>query len=317
MTEDACIEALRDAPDDAERWAVYADLLQGRGDVRGRLIALAQGKKARAERQLRDKHRKHLASPAFWAILDAGALAADWAFGHLRGVTLELEQEPPRFNPADLDAVLASPLACAVSELTVRLPGESWAASRLLEVLRARQPPLRRLELTAHLTADVLRTEGLLEHLPRVRLARLLGLTSLPPLSSTALESLTARVSDWDGAPPCRLGPLTAPALRELHLRVRPETQPALTRWLREDVRAPGLRRLSLEAWVTSQLFEAVADAPFGASLERLSVLTIDEASAQVLLTRRDAFPKLERLEARFFRTSLALERRVRDAYGG
>ena len=50
MTEDACIEALRDAPDDAERWAVYADLLQGRGDVRGRLIALAQGKKARAER---------------------------------------------------------------------------------------------------------------------------------------------------------------------------------------------------------------------------------------------------------------------------
>ena len=79
-----------------------------------------------------------------------------------------------------------------------------------------------------------------------------------------------------------------------------------------------GATALALLAWqLELGADEAVADAPFGASLERLSVLTIDEASAQVLLTRRDAFPKLERLEARFFRTSLSLERRVRDAYGG
>jgi uncharacterized protein (TIGR02996 family) len=315
VTEDDCIAALREAPGDGERWAVYADVLQGRGDVRGRLIALALARKSRAERQLRDKHRKHLASPAFWSLLDSGALEAEWAFGHLWRATVHFTHEPPQFDPADLDAVLASPLACALDSVTLHLPGESWTATRALDVFRERRPALRRLEVSANLTADALHAEGLLESLPALTGARLFGLSALPRLESPRLESLTAWLSDWDGAPPCRLGAVTAPALRELMLRVRADSQPALTRWVREDLRAPHLRRLGLEAWVTSQLIEAVADAPFAASLERLAVLTVDEASAQVLLNRRDAFPKLERLEARFFRTSQAVEARVRAAY--
>ncbi|MCU0696162.1 MAG: hypothetical protein MUC96_06520 [Myxococcaceae bacterium] len=316
MTEDDCIEALREAPGDGERWAVYADVLQGRGDVRGRLIALALARKTRAERQLRDKHRKHLASPAFWSLLDAGALEAEWAFGHLWRATLHFTHEPQQFDPADLDAVLASPLACALDSVTLHLPGDGHQATRALDVLRARLPALRRLEVSANLTADALKAEGLLDGLPRLRSVGLFGLSAVPRFTAPRLESLTAWVSDWDGAPPCRLGAVTAPALRELMLRVRVDSQPALTRWVREDLKAPQLRRLGLEAWVTSQLIEAVADAPFAATLERLAVLTVDEASAQVLLTRREAFPKLERLEARFFRTTQAVEARVREAYG-
>ncbi|MBL8924395.1 MAG: hypothetical protein JNJ54_36440 [Myxococcaceae bacterium] len=314
-TEETCLEALRDAPADRERWAVYADLLQGRGDVRGKLIALALARKGRAERQLRDKHRRQLAAEAFWELLDAGALEPEWGFGHLAAVTLWLAHDPPRFDPADLDVVLASPLSCVLAALSLHLPADAGTATRALDALRRRRPPLRRLEVTANLTADALHVEGVLEALPRLTEARLLGLSELPAVSAPALQSLTAWLSDWDGAPPCRLGRLEAPALRELQLRVRRDTEPALTRWVREHLRAPGLRRLGVEAWVTSQLLEAVADAPFAASLERLSVVTIDDASAQVLLTRREAFPRLQRLEARFFRTSQAVEARVRAAF--
>jgi uncharacterized protein (TIGR02996 family) len=316
MTEDACLDALRATPGDAQRWAVFADLLQGRGDVRGQLIALALGGKARAERLLRDKHRARLASPAFWTLLDAGALSPEWAFGHLRAATLHFSAEN-QFDPANLDAVLASPLACALEALSLTLPGDAHAASRGLDVVRTRRPPIHRLELSANITADALNTEGLLEALPRVTAATLYGITSLAGLSSPSLQSLVAWVSDWDGAPPCRLGRLEVPRLRELQLRVRAETEPALTRWVRDDVHAPSLRRLDVEAFITSQLIEAIADAPFAATLERLRVLTIDEASAQVLLTRGTAFPKLRHLETRFFRTSRAVEDRVRATFGG
>jgi uncharacterized protein (TIGR02996 family) len=314
ITEDACLDALRATPGDAQRWAVFADLLQGRGDVRGQLIAVSMSGRARTERQLRDKHRAQLAAPAFWSLLDAGALAPEWAFGHLRCAVLKFTNEN-RIDPADLEAVLAAPLSCALEVLKLNLPADASSASRALDLLRARRPSIHRLELTADLTSDALHVEGLLEALPRVTLAKLYGITSLVGLSSSRLESLVAWVSDWDGAPPCQLGRLDAPALRTLELRVRAETQPALTRWLREDVHAPALRRLDVEAFVTSQLIEAVADAPFASTLERLRVLTIDEASAQVLLTRRDSFSKLLRVDTRFFRTSQAVEAQVRAAF--
>lgn len=314
MSEEACLEALRAEPGDAQRWAVFADLLQGRGDVRGQLIALSLGGKARAERLLRDKHRARLASPRVWSLLDEGVLSVDWAFGHVRVARLKLSNEAT-FDPADLEAVLASPLSCALEVLTVSVPAEAAAASRALEVLQRRRPSIHRLELTADVTSDALHVEGLVATLPNVRSATLYGITSLSGLSSPRLESLVAWVSDWDGAPPCRLGRLDAPVLRELELRVRAETQPALTRWLREDLNAPVLRRLDVQAFVTSQLLEAIADAPFAAKLERLRVLTIDDASAQVLLTRSASFPKLRHLDARFFRTSQAVEARVRAAF--
>lgn len=314
MTEDACLDLLRATPGDAQRWAVFADLLQGRGDVRGQLIALSLSGRARTERQLRDKHRAQLASPAFWSLLDAGALAPEWAFGHLRCAVLKFSDEN-RFDPADLEAVLASPLSCALEVLKLFLPPDGPRASRALDLLRDRRPSIHRLELTADLTSNALQVGGLLEALPRVTLAKLYGITSLVGLSSSRLESLVAWVSDWDGAPPCQLGRLDAPRLRTLELRVRGETQPALTRWLREDVNAPSLQKLEVEAFVTSQLIDAIADAPFAATLERLRVLTVDEASAQVLLTRRESFPKLRRVDTRFFRTSQAVEDRVRAAF--
>ncbi len=316
MNEEACLDAIRASPGDAQRWAVFADVLQGRGDVRGQLIALSLGRKSRAERLLRDEHRLHLASPRFWSLLDAGVLAAEWAFGHLRTATLQFWNETP-FDPTGLDAVLSSPLSCALESLTLALPADTDEASRTIHLLRERRPPIHQLELAADATADALQVEGLLEALPSVKAAKLYGLTSLSGLSSSRLESLVARVSDWDGAPPCQLGTLDAPELCELEFRVRAETQPALTRWLREGVNAPKLRRLDVEAFVTSQLIEAVADAPFAATLERLRVLTIDEASAQVLLKRSASFRKLQHLETRFFRTSRAIEERVRATFHG
>lgn len=106
-----------------------------------------------------------------------------------------------------------------------------------------------------------------------------------------------------------------APRLVELVLRTRFDCTPPLTRWVRERCDTPVLRRLSIEAPITSQLVEAIADAPFADHLERLELLVIDDASAHTLLNRRSDLPRLTTVKARFFRTSAATEASVRAAF--
>ncbi len=311
MEERDLIEAIREAPGDDQRWAVYADQLLSRGEVRGQLIALARAGKHRAERLLRDKRRAHLGAEALWHALDAGALDVTWRAGHLEHARLALEQDAQHV----LEALLDSPLAVALTSLDLRLPDDEAVVSRACDVLARVLPPLRTLEVSTSGVAANFAPLVTLSKLPRLVRAQLVGVHVLDALSHDRLESLSLWFNDWQGAPACVLGDLDAPRLVELVLRTRFDSTPPLTRWVRERCRTPLLHRLTIEAPITSQLVEAIADAPFAAQLERLELLVIDDASAHALLSRRASLPRLESVKARFFRTSASTEASVRAAF--
>lgn len=264
----------------------------------------------RAERQLRNKRRAQLGARALWDALDANALHATWRAGHFRRVRV-LREQPPDL----LEAILDSPLALALFALDLQLADDETVVSQACEVLSRRQPPLRALELSTNGLAGNLTPGVTLSKLTRLERAGLFGIGVFDGLRHARLESLTLWFSDWQGAPPCVLDTLDAPRLVELVLRTRYDSTPPLTRWVRERCDTPALRRLSIEAPITSQLVDAIADAPFASRLERLELLVIDDASAHALLNRRGDLPRLRSVNARFFRTSAATEASVRAAF--
>jgi hypothetical protein len=286
---------------DPSAWAVYADVLQARDDVRGELVALALTGNAEAELQLRHEHRSELGSAAFWESLERGRLVAHWAFGHV----VELDVLDAR----DLGAALGSLACIALSTLRVQLPVDAASA---LERLALLAPQVRTLSLTRRVPgqgfepSQVLNGSGLVS-------VELEGLDALGDVTAMRLESLRLSFSSWEHEAP-RLGHLDAPTLHTLELRAL-ETTPPLTRWLREHCATPSLRTLTVESMLTSQLIDAVIDAPFAKNLEALSLLVVDDASAHVLLTRRASLPKLTQFSVHSFRTSQAIEARVRAAF--
>lgn len=245
-----------------------------------------------------------------WQALDDGLLDVTWRAGHFERVRFLREHTGHEV----LVALLDSPLAVALTGLDLRLPADETRVSSVCDVLSLALPPLRSLELS---------TEGqgafapgvTLSKLTRLEHARLFGVSVFDDLRHGRLESLRVWFNDWEGAPPCVLGTLDAPRLVELTLRTRFDSTPPLTRWVRERCHTPSLRRLFIEAPITSQLVEAIADAPFANHLERLELLVIDDASAHALLGRRSSFPRLGVVKARFFRTSAAVEASVRAAF--
>lgn len=311
MEERALIEAIREAPRDDQRWAVYADQLQARGDVRGQLIALSLAGKSRAERLLRDKRRARLGADALWQALDSKVLEAAWRAGHLERVTFTTAQDQLHV----LEALFDSPLAVALTTLDLRLADDEAVVSMACDLLCRVVPALRSLDVsTAGVVANFAPVVTL-SKLTRLEHARLYGVNVFDELRHARLESLSLWFSDWQGAPACVLGDLDAPGLVELGLRTRFDSTPPLTRWIRERCRTPLLRRLTIEAPITSQLVEAVADAPFASHLERLELLLIDDASAHALLSRQSSLRRLTSVKARFFRTSAATEAAVRAAF--
>lgn len=286
---------------DPSAWAVYADVLQGRDEVRGELVALALAGQTEAELRLRTEHRAELGPVRFWEALDRGQLVARWAFGHV----VELGVRDANF----LGAAVTSPACVALNTLRVQLPVDAAATLERLSSLRlgARVLSLSRpVPGQGFDPAAVLDGSGLVD-------VELEGLDALGDVTATRLESLRVSFSAWDGRDP-RLGELDAPSLHTLVLRAL-ETTPPLTRWFRHRCAAPGLRSLTVESMLTSQLIEAIVDAPFAKTLEALSLLLVDDASAHALLTHRARLPKLKQLSAHSFRTSQAVEARVREVF--
>jgi len=291
---------LRETADPAA-WAVYADLLQSRDDVRGELVALALAGNEAAEASLRAEHRDELGPPPFWDALEQRRLIARWAFGHV----VELDV----LDPKDLGAALGSLACIALSRLHLQLPVD---AAAVLERLSLLAPRVRSLRLTRRLPGQGFEPSSVLDGSGLVHV-ELEGLDALGPVTAMRLESLRLSFSGWDGVAP-RLGDLDAPALETLVVRAL-ETTPPLTRWFRQHCAAPALRSLTVESMLTSQLVDAIVDAPFAKRLEALSLLVIDDASAHALLTRRAQLPKLTHLSSHSFRTSQAVEARVRAAF--
>ncbi len=310
VTEGELIEQVRDAPDDPTRWAVYADLLQGRGEVRGQLIALALAKNHRAEQRLRDTHQAQLGGDVMWASVAAGRTSLTWAFGHVvRATFWQLD------GGEVVRQVLESPLTVALERLIVRLPADDAAREAVLELVARAAPSLQRVELLGPHTGGPFDGSRVLAALPRLTSAHVVGLSALGAVRAARLKALELSFADQGQARPVALEVLDAPSLRELKLRVRHETRPSLTRWLRERCLTPDLRGLSVESTHTSQLIEAIVDAPFAKTLRRLNLLVIDDAAAHALLTHRARLPGVRSIDARFFRTSFAVEAALKAAF--
>ncbi|MFT3712354.1 MAG: hypothetical protein QM817_32305 [Archangium sp.] len=316
MTEDVCVAQLQEAPGDDARWAVYADLLQARGDLRGELIALSLTRKSRRERLFRQKHHAALGLTAVLGLLDENRLSVDWEHGHLATLTLQRGQHvrrAPWSLPRVVNEVLSHPLAFALHRVNVAAPANDEDAQALVEALVANGAAVS--DLTLWLEGTRLHAAPLLR-LPLLTKLSLSSVATLDSASAARLEELTVFAFDeqsWE----CRLGTLEAPRLRALSLRSWTDTRPAVSRWVREACRAPNLRRLSLEVRFTSQVIEAIADSVFAKSLEKLSVITMDEASAEVLLRRRADLPRLISVSAHQQRVPQATELRLRAEFSG
>jgi hypothetical protein len=207
--------------------------------------------------------------------------------------------------------VVSHPLAFALRRVHVAGPANDEEARALVETLVANGAAVS--DLTLLLEGPHLHAAALLR-LPRLSKASLSSVASLDSASAVRLEELTVFAFDeqsWE----CRLGTLELPRLRALSLRSWADTRPAVSRWMREGCRAPNLKRLSLEVRFTSQVIDAIADAPFAKTLEKLSVLTMDESSAEVLLRRRADLPRLSAVVAHHQRVPQATEARLREAF--
>jgi uncharacterized protein (TIGR02996 family) len=336
MTETECIEQLRDAPGDEARWAVYADLLQARGDLRGELIALSLRRKTRAERLFRKKHHAALGLATLLELVESKQVELEWEHGHLASMTLQggRHRRGGEGSWAQvLRAVMSHPLAVTLRR--VRLASGYLSedeASAMVALLVEYGAGLNEVSLLPEMGHAQLRAGPLLGlprlvtlsvanvasiasgAAPRLRELNLLGLegqvVTFEELSRPALHLPGPRTVS-------ELGTLELPQLRSLMVRAWADTQPALSRWFREGCRAPQLRRLALEVRFTSQIIDAVADAPFAKTLETLSVMTMDESSAEVLLRRKADLPRLTSVVAHHQRVPLATEQRLRAEFPG
>jgi uncharacterized protein (TIGR02996 family) len=129
---EAAIEA---APDDVDGYLVYADWLQGQGDLRGEMIALqARNKLAAAKKLLADNLRHFFGELAEFLDIfepyDGTTLGAPtlWRWGYLQKLWISQKNErsttfsgklPHVVVPEALDAMLAHPSTRFLRELTV------------------------------------------------------------------------------------------------------------------------------------------------------------------------------------------------------
>jgi uncharacterized protein (TIGR02996 family) len=188
------------APDDEERYLVYADWLQQRGDVRGELIVLQHAmerappgsEQRQTFKRAADRVVKKNATRIFGDLAYSGALdylEADWRWGFLRGVRVGGFHRQPPFEVGPMLRVLfALPVAIALEEL-------SWRADECEAVTstigKLGPGSLRRLALhgaAGHLSG----LGGVLRQLESLQVR---GSATLPPrLDSPGLRELVLHI---------------------------------------------------------------------------------------------------------------------------
>ena len=298
MTEAQCIEGLLDAPHEVSRWAVFADLLTAAGDPRGELISLALAHKTRAERLYREKHHQRLGLTRLLHATQRDKAQVSWEHGHPVKLSLRLASEHVLEVLTD---ALRMPMGFALATLALDGAGPLEQLHDVVAAVTSLGRGLR--EVAFH------QTEGLggLDATALLSLPRLerLSITGVSRLGDAKAASLLRLLVSAQHTGTLTLGRVELPRLKVLTLHCWVDSTPSLARWLREGCVAPKLVRLTVETSLTSQVIEAIADAPFAASLEELRVGTLDDASVARLSQHREKLKRLKKVTAHYPRYSL------------
>ncbi len=313
---DSELEALlREAPDDVERYLVYSDWLQERGDPLGELIALGVAadrggadEQARFERHLRDHGDRFL-----------GALAGrfppevtlHWRFGVVHALEASWNVDANTWRQ-----LLDLRVCALLRRLKVSLRGNYGAS--LADVLSA-------LVARAARSLRVLELEGfhelpLPEALLRRQLAELAlsgGVVMLPAGLPGAIEKLRLRVSRVDLPEAARrlelraldtslerelaalLPTLELPRLERLSLDLH-RCSPRTLGEVLEQLKAPALTHLELSGRpLDPATFSTLARLPLARQLSSLALtaLELSDDAIRVLAAERARFEALTRLD--------------------
>ncbi len=312
---DALEAAIDESPDDVNAWLVWSDAMQGVGDPRGELVALAQAGKPVTEALAR-------ALPTLAPGLSAVMKKPDELLQHLtlhmglpRRVVFRVMDEDKGSQAQVVAAVMGAPLGRFVREVHLGLTSEDgesndWSAS--LEALGASGVGVRSLLLGAFEYPDEMEISWVnwgdvsaVWTLPRLQHLHLRGgHGELGAMSSATLESLTIETGGLSRADFERVLSAKLPALTSLTLWTGDENYGADTG--EDDIVAlldwapAGLTSLGIEnCGFTHQLIDVFAKHRTTKQLRRLSfkngVLRADEVD--LLLSRAEAFRHLERLD--------------------
>jgi len=310
-------------PDDAAAAVVYADWLQQRGHPRGTLIAVQHGLALRPadadllaeeRRVLRDAGDALLSRPLQRRVESRGAhgqpieLVAErvyqagvvhWRHGFIRGAVLPIDA-----GGGDEDLlweVLRHPSCRFLAELAIQVapPRDVGLVAALL--LHTARPPLRRLAIdVAHqrYRPPTLELAGLAEAFPMLEeLALAVDHVHVGSLALPRLRRLTVATRGEHDDVLDALAQVAHPGLAELAIaRANPvHLAPVFDRG-----RVPGLRVLRLPAAPRRGRphVEIVAGSSVAAQLEELDLATtaLGSESLELLVARRDRFPRLARL---------------------
>jgi uncharacterized protein (TIGR02996 family) len=318
-------QAILDDPQDPRTYLVYADWLQSQGDPRGELIAaqVALETAAGAERERLERRAEEIlaAHERFLPGVDEQHATVTWRRGFFESVRFDNRED---WMDSDFElwptvrAVFAQSAAQLVREMRVgivrwehqdedvprllRLVAELGFAGRLQELVLGDID--EDVDLAHHTLGDLSelgRSYGGLRALSVRGWQFQLGSLALPEL-----RRLTVQTCGLSQANLASVLQQPRPQLEELELWFGSALYGAtcgpddLRPLLEEPGRFPKLRALGLmNAEFTSALCEALARSPLLRQLETLdlSMGTLDDAGAEVLLARAPAFAHLDWLD--------------------
>jgi len=309
--ETAALEARIAAdPDDDAAYAVYGDLLQGRGDPRGELIALMLAREAELARGVgrspvataitKRMHRHAAAWRGKLSVLPEHALV--WRRGFFHRVMLR------GADVATIGEILAHPSGRFVRELAVTCD-EVDDAYRVIDAIAEHEPPLGELELIVHGPrgghVDLLDLGALWPALARARrIAVVTKAFDLGAVRAERAERLRLHAMRLSGDNLRAIAAAPWPALQRLELRFAAAGEPssaglvdllALVR--RADL--PALTHLKLRGCEhAGEALVALAEAPLARQLVVIDLAhgLVEAAELRALTRHRASFPALREL---------------------
>lgn len=307
-------EALLEAPERADRWQVYGDLLQTRSDPRGALIAACAQGDAEVTEGLLQEHAEQFLGPFAPGGALASSVALSWGFGFWRRAEIRWR------DGVDLDAlvrrVLDHPSARFLVELVVRPlgePGEPELPMRsAIEALIQREPlpALRSVTLGArpgrHASdAPVGELGGLWRVAPRLERLEVTGRAILLAHFPPQLRWLALHTAGLPRATLVALGRAKLPQLQHLDLCLGSAAYGGTCTdvdlaWLLAGDGLPRLRWLGLRnSELLDELPTLLAASPLLERLEHLDLShgILTDAGACELLEWWQRFAHLDRIE--------------------
>jgi uncharacterized protein (TIGR02996 family) len=291
-TEDQLLDAILANRDDRDAYRVYGDMLEQRGDPRGKLIAMQlradETNLEDGELLVRIKH--HLSQyRALVPAIDQWNGRFKWKWGFL----VDVELDDP--EPDELAMVLDHPSCAAVQSLRLELDGADVAP--VLAKLAQRRPTIERLVVSyeSEDSGSGDRVDGAVwDRLPRLEHLTIDGPSDLAAPRFHSIRS-NLRGLVLGGVPFENDADWNLPEVREIAWNAVESIEPLTPLWQCE---LPALHTLSLEGLVDTSLFD---HAGFMARVARLEHLAVPRNTvgigtmATALLAHAD---KLEHLES-------------------